>query len=93
MQLARDREVLERVSVLAEGRNRDFELLKGEALKKLERVERSLTRLLFTTAVEVDPKRVEYDRGFRQGVMYVIEGLPNEIAAEFRRELGKTKEA
>ena len=86
--LARDMEVLAEVTHLIENSN-GFALLKAEAMKKIAAVEDSLTRLLFRTATEVDPLRVEYDRGFRQGVLYALEALPNELAAELRRTLKK----
>lgn len=86
MREPRSRETLDRVSQMAES-YRPFELLKDEAFKKLERVENSLTKLLFRTSTEIDPLKIEYDRGFRQGVIYALEGLPNEIAAEWQRLL------
>lgn len=60
-----------------------WERLKEEGRRKIVRVESSMTRLLFTSSAEIDPKRVEYDRGFRQGIMYILEGLPNEVALEW----------
>ena len=56
-------------------------------------MEASIDRLLFRTRTVVDPIEIEYFRGFRQGVMYVLEGLPNEITAQFKRELAKDKES
>lgn len=56
-------------------------------------MEASIDRLLFRTRTVVDPIEIEYFRGFRQGVMYVLEGLPNEITAQFERELAKDKES
>ncbi|HSG26920.1 MAG TPA: hypothetical protein VLA34_00470, partial [Candidatus Krumholzibacterium sp.] len=60
---------------------------------KLVRMEDSIDRLLFRTRTPVDPIEIEYFRGFRQGVMYVLDGLPNEITAQFERELAKDKES
>ncbi len=56
-------------------------------------MEDSIDRLLFRTRTPVDPIEIEYFRGFRQGVMYVLDGLPNEITAQFERELAKDKES
>ena len=55
-------------------------------------MEKALSRMIFYTRAEVDPIEVEYFRGFRQGVKYILDGLPGEIQAEFKRELAKTKE-
>lgn len=66
-----------------------WEGLKGEAEKKLLRNEESVSKLVFRTRTPVDPVEVEYFRGFRQGVKYVLEGLPNEIQAEFKRFLAE----
>ena len=87
--MARDMETLELVSRL-EG-HRGFELLKEEAQKKVQGVEQSLTRLLFNTSAEVSPTRVEYDRGFKQGVRYALQGLPHEIQVEFKKRLADKK--
>ena len=84
--MARDMETLDLVSRLADG-HRGFELLKKEALKKVEKNEESVSRLVFRTRAELPMEEIEYSRGFRQGVMYVIHGLPNEIKAEFKRKL------
>ena len=65
--------------------------LKDEANKRLERYEGSISRLLFKTRSEVDPTEIEFYRGFRQGVFYVLEGLPNEILAELKRSNEETQ--
>lgn len=57
------------------------------ALEKLAKNEASVTRLLFRTRTEVDPIEVEFFRGFRQGVMFLLDGLPNTIRAEYERAL------
>ena len=54
-----------------------------EALKKVRKHEESVTRLLFRTRSPVDPLEVEYDRGFYQGVLYVLDGLPNTMKKEW----------
>lgn len=40
----------------------------------------------------MDPLEVEYFRGFRQGVMYVLDGLPNGAKSEVQRIEKKLKE-
>lgn len=64
-----------------------FALLKQEATKKIEAHQNALMRLIFRTNADVDPKRVEYDRGFTQGVVYALEALPNEIGIELAKRL------
>ena len=66
-----------------------WKALREEALKKVASHEASLNRLIFRTRTEINPVEVEYFRGFRQGVMYVLDGLPNEIRDEFERGLKK----
>lgn len=44
-----------------------------------------MTRLIFRTRSPVPEAEIEYARGFYQGVMFVLEGLPNTIKAEFER--------
>ena len=68
---------------------RGFALLREAAKTRVERTQNSLMRLIFKTGTEIDPLRVEYDRGFSQGVAFALEGLPNEIYAEWL----KTKES
>lgn len=84
-------ETLEEVTRLVED-SRGFALLKEQARIKIASVESSLTKLIFRTSTQVDPLRVEYDRGFRQGVIYALEALPNEIVAEFTKKLKAIKE-
>lgn len=69
-----------------------WRVLREEALKKVTKHEESVQRLLFRTRTPVDPIEVEYDRGFYQGVMYVLDGLPNTMKAEFQRRLSDPKE-
>lgn len=83
--MARDARTLSLVTGLLE--DGAWKALREEALKKVVSHERSLTSLLFKTRTPVDPIEVEYFRGFRQGVMYVLDGLPNAIKAEFERGL------
>lgn len=60
-----------------------------QALQKLQANEASIIRLLFRTRTEVDASEIEYFRGFRQGVMYMLDGLPNQLRAEYERLLKK----
>lgn len=69
-----------------------WKVLREEALKKVDKHEESVMRLLFRTRTAVDPIEVEYDRGFRQGVMFVLDGLPNTLQAEFQRRLKNPEE-
>lgn len=69
-----------------------WQKLCSEADKKLSSNEDAITRLIFRTRTEVDPIELEYFRGFRQGVKYVLDGLPNTIKKEFQQELDKQKE-
>lgn len=87
--MARDRLVLERVSALLD--HGGFKALREEALKKLAANEDSINRLLFRTRTPVDPIEVEYFRGFRQGVMFVLDALPNQIKAEFDKALKESE--
>jgi len=82
---------LERITLLEN--HVGFKALREEANAKLVRMEKSISRLLFLTRTEVDPIEIEYFRGFRQGVKYVLDGLPGEVKAEFERELAKSKES
>lgn len=88
--MARDQIVLERLARLLD--NPSFELLKEEALRKVERNEDSVRRLIFKTMSPVDPLQIQYDRGFSQGVHYALEALPHEILAEFKRGLSKERD-
>lgn len=88
--MARDLQTLERIHLLKD--HVGFQALREEAQRKLERSEAAISRLLFRTRSQVDPLEVEYYRGFRQGVMYVLDGLPNNALAEFEKELAKMKE-
>lgn len=90
IQLARDIRTLELVSALPELEG--FKALREEALRKVDRNESSVARLIFRSRADINPVEIEYSRGFRQGVMYVIDGLPNEIIKEFHRELHKLAE-
>jgi hypothetical protein len=83
--LARDEKTLSLISGLLE--TAGWKALREQALKKVVSHEESLNRLLFRTRTAIDPVEVEYFRGFRQGVMYVLDGLPNAISAEFERGL------
>jgi len=83
--LKRDERTLSLISGLLE--DGAWKVFREEALKKVVSHEDSLNRLLFRTRTPVDPVEVEYFRGFRQGVMYVLDGLPNAIKAEFERGL------
>lgn len=83
--IARDRLVLQRVTALLD--HNGWKALREEALKKVASHEDSISRLIFRTRTDVDEKEIEYYRGFRQGVMYVIDGLPNQIKAEFDKGL------
>lgn len=85
--MARDERTLSLVTGLLE--DGAWKVFREEALKKVVSHEASLNRLIFRTRTEVDPVEVEYFRGFRQGVMYVLDGLPNELRAEFERGLKK----
>lgn len=69
-----------------------FHALCQEADNKLNKMQDSITRLLFRTRTAVDPIEIEYFRGFRQGVKYVTSILPEEAKAEFERELAPKKE-
>lgn len=69
-----------------------WKVLREAALTKVRRHEDSVNRLLFRTRTPVDPIEIEYDRGFRQGVVYVLDGLPNAMKAEFERRLSDPKE-
>lgn len=62
-----------------------WKILREAALAKVARHEESVKRLLFRSRTPIDPVDIEYDRGFRQGVMFVLDGLPNAMAAEFAR--------
>lgn len=64
-----------------------WRVLREAALAKVARHEESVKRLLFRTRTPIDPAEIEYDRGFQQGVMYVLDGLPNAMQAEFARRL------
>ena len=91
MRLPREPQVLESIVRLAELPH--WQRLKDEARKKLESNESSISRLLFKTRSPVDPVEIEYFRGFRQGVMYVLEGLPNQARDEYKKLIeGTNKE-
>ena len=64
-----------------------WNVLREEAMTKVARHEESVKRLLFRSTTPIDPVKIEYDRGFYQGVMYVLDGLPNAMGAEFSRRL------
>ena len=78
--MPRDLETLESIARLS--RIPHWERLKEEALKKVEAHERSVSNVLFRTRSPVDPLEIEFARGFRQGVMYVLDGLPNSAIRE-----------
>jgi hypothetical protein len=69
-----------------------WKVLRDAALAKVARHEDSVIRLLFRSSTPLDPVKIEYDRGFRQGVMFVLDGLPNAMQAEFKRRLNDPKE-
>lgn len=81
---------MERITLLQE--HVGFHALQQEAENKLGKMEQSINSLLYRTRTPIDPIEVEYFRGFRQGVKYVIDALPKEIQAEFKRELAQQKE-
>ena len=83
IRLPRDPQVLESIARLAELPH--WQRLKDEARKKLESNESSISRLLFKTRSPVDPVEIEYFRGFRQGVTYVLEALPYEALQELKK--------
>jgi hypothetical protein len=83
-------EVLESITRLATLPH--WQRLKDEALKKLEGQERTVSHLVFKTRSAIDPIEIEYFRGFRQGVMYVLEGLPNGAQLELERRLKQFEE-
>ncbi len=70
-----------------------WQRFREEASKKLEKHESEVSRLVFKSRTPVDPIEIEYFRGFRQGVMYVLDGLPNEAAKELERKLKQMKES
>lgn len=65
--------------------------LRAAVLDKLARHEESVSKVVFKTRTPVDPIEIEYARGFRQGVMYVLEGLPNQAKLELARRLAETE--
>lgn len=69
-----------------------WRVLREEALAKVAKHEESVNKLLFRTRTPVDPIEIEYDRGFRQGVLYVIDGLPNAMRTEFLRRANDPEE-
>lgn len=69
-----------------------WERLRGEALGKVERNETSVSKIIFRSRSSIDPIEIEYSRGFRQGVMYVIDALPRQAKAELTRRLAATEE-
>lgn len=68
-----------------------WEKLREAATTRLERIEASQARLLFKTRSKLDPQEVieeiEFYRGFRQGVMFVLDGLPNTAERELKELL------
>jgi hypothetical protein len=88
--LDRSPEVIESIVRLTELPH--WQRLKDEANKHLERFERSLSRALFRSRSEPDLAEIEYARGFRQGVTYVLEGLPNTILEEWKTLNAEEKE-
>lgn len=81
--MARSPEAIESIARLVELPH--WQRLKDEANKKLERMEATMARALFRSRSEPDLAEIEYARGFRQGVTYVLEGLPNTILAELKQ--------
>ena len=77
---------------MLETEHRGFALLREAVLERIAKHEAAFTRLVFRTAEAIDPERVAFDRGFRQGLMFAIEGLPNEIYAEWKRTLKEREE-
>jgi hypothetical protein len=66
-----------------------WKLFRAEVEKKLQANEDTINRLVFRTRTEIDPLEIEYFRGFRQGVTFALEGLPNKILSEYK--LAKTE--
>lgn len=66
-----------------------WQSLREKALEKLGANEDTVNRLLFRTRTEVDPLEIEFFRGFRQGVMYVLDGLPAGVEPEIKRVLAR----
>lgn len=60
--------------------------LRDEVEKKLASHEGQVSRLVFKTRSPIDPLEIEYFRGFRQGVMYVLDGLPNSALEAIKKE-------
>lgn len=83
--MARDEQALGLVSAMIE--TAAWKALREEAMKKVASHEESVKRLLFRTRSPVDPVEIEYSRGFYQGVIYVLDGLPNTMKAEFEKLL------
>lgn len=84
----RDRHTLEAVERMVTTYT-GWQLFKEEALEQLERKQDTINRLVHTTRSPIDPIEIEYFRGFRQGVKYVLEGLPNELVAALPRLLAE----
>lgn len=79
----RDEKTLSRIlGVLAEP---GWEDLTKVAKEKLRGNEDSVSRKIFRTRVDIDLREIEYYRGFRQGVMYMLDGLPHQLRAEYER--------
>lgn len=83
-------EILESIIRLSELPH--WERLRGEAISKIERNEASVSKVVFRSRTPIDPIEIEYSRGFRQGVMYVIDALPRQAKAELIRRLAATEE-
>lgn len=66
-----------------------WKALREEALNKLRANEDTVSRLIFRTRSEIDPLEIEFFRGFRQGVMYVIDGIPTGVEPEIKRILAQ----
>lgn len=62
-----------------------WERLRDVAIRRLERFEGSISRVLFKSRSEVDPLEIEFYRGFRQGVFYVLDGLPNTAIDQLKK--------
>ena len=70
-------------------RTPQWKVLVQEAEKKLRRFENTLSYQLFKSRSPVDVAEVEYYRGFRKGVMYVLEDLPNTVQVQLAKKLAE----
>lgn len=82
----RDRRTLEAVERMVESYD-GWALFKAEAYEQLGLKEAIIDRLIHKSRAPVDPIEIEYFRGFRQGVIYVLDALPHELVAALPRLL------